>query len=369
MPALKEEVHKGLEEGIPIHFLTSPLGAEKKGSKVTLKCQKMELGPPDESGRPRPVPIKGSEFSTDYDAVMKAIGEEPDTAIMPKEFLTEKGRIKIDESTYALGKNVFAGGDFTSGPATVVAAIAAGRKAASSINRYLKGSEDEDHEPINQPGRLNAEYLNKTKRGEIEEKSVAARIKGLNIEEAGGLELEAVNLEANRCMNCGCVAVNPSDTAPALIVLNAKVVTTKRTIEAEKFFAVGIDKNTILDDDEIIKEVEIPEPAAGIKCAFTKFALRKSIDFPVLNCAAAIESAGGKVKSARICLNSVYGEPVRVTTAEQQITGKRVTEAMAGEAAKAGLAKAFPLLNNEYKIYVAKTLVKRAILACVRQTE
>ena len=239
MPALKEEVHKALEEGIPIHFLTSPLGAEKKGSKVTLKCQKMELGAPDESGRPRPVPIKGSDFSTDYDAVMKAIGEEPDTAIMPKEFLTEKGRIKIDESTYSLGKNVFAGGDFTTGPATVVAAIAAGRKAAGSINRYLKGPEDEEHEPINQPGRLNAEYLNKTKRSEIAEKSVKERIKGLNIEEAGSLELEAVNLEANRCMNCGCVAVNPSDTAPALIALNAKVVTTKRTIEAEKFFAVG----------------------------------------------------------------------------------------------------------------------------------
>ena len=104
----------------------------------------------------------------------------------------------------------------------------------------------------------------------------------------------------------------------------------------------GIDKNTILDDDEIIKEVEIPEPAAGIKCAFTKFALRKSIDFPVLNCAAAIESAGGKVKSARICLNSVYGRADkghRGRAADQRQEGNRSDGRRSGQG---GVSRGFP---------------------------
>ena len=86
------------------------------------------------------MPIEGSEFTTEFDAVMKAIGEEPDTSIIPGEFLDKTGRLKVDASTYSLGKNVFAGGDFVTGPATVVAAIAAGRKAASSIDRYLGGT-------------------------------------------------------------------------------------------------------------------------------------------------------------------------------------------------------------------------------------
>ena len=370
MPALKDEVQKTEEEGIKIQFLTLPVEAEKKGNKIALKCQKMELGSVDASGRPRPIAIKGSVYVTIYDAVVTAIGEEPDTSIIPQEFIGEKGRIRIEESTYYIGKNLFAGGDFVTGPSTVVAAIAAGRKAAASINRYLKGPEvkldgkDSECGCTGLAEKFNSQFLKPAERNKIPELPVEDRLKGLNIEEAGGLDLSSVRDEANRCLNCSCVAVNPSDTAPALIALNAKVITTKRAIEAEKFFATGIDKSTILDEDEIVKEIEIPAPASGTKSIFTKFALRKSIDFPVVNCAAAIESDHGVVKSARICLNSVYNEPIRVTGAEQMILGKTVDESIAENAAKAGLADALPLVNNQYKIYIAKTLVKRAILAC-----
>ncbi|NVM23350.1 MAG: FAD binding domain-containing protein [Desulfobacterales bacterium] len=159
----------------------------------------------------------------------------------------------------------------------------------------------------------------------------------------------------------GCFAVNPSDTVPALVALNAKVVTSKRTVAIEEFMTSDGTKTTILDDDEIVTEIRVPEPAAGTKSAFIKFALRSSIDFPIVNCAAAIN--GG---AARICLNAVYNNPYRATAAEEAIAGKSIDEANAEAAGEAAVkdATAIPGGNNKYKVQIAKTLVKRAILAC-----
>lgn len=368
MPAVKEEVNKAEEEGIKIQFLTLPVEASKKDSKIVLKCVRMRLGPLDETGRPRPVPIKGSEFTIEFDAIMKAVGEEPDTSNIPGEFLDEMGRLKVDVSTHSLGKNVFAGGDFVTGPSTVVAAIAAGRRAASSIDQYLGGTGtqcgEKDSEAVKLPEKFNSSYLKKTNRVDIPELPVSERIKSIDIEDGSSLGLSAVETEANRCFNCGCVAVNSSDIAPALIALDAKIKTTRRIIEAEKFFTVEGDKTTVLDDDEIVTEIEVPTPSAGTRSTFTKFALRKSIDFPIVSCAAAIKSEKAVVKAARICLNAVYNTPYRATKAEEYIRGKSINDSTAEVAANAIVTDTCPLINNGYKIQIAKTLVKRAILAC-----
>jgi len=158
-----------------------------------------------------------------------------------------------------------------------------------------------------------------------------------------------------------CLAVHPSDTAPALIALNAKVITDKRTIEAEKFFDVKQPGNTVLAADEIIKEIQIPTPPAGAKSAFLKFAIRKSIDFPIVNCAVMV---GGL--EPRICLNAVAPKPYRATKAEAAIAGKAINEANAEAAGAAAVADAssFPPAA-QFKKQIAKTLVKRALLAAV----
>ncbi len=368
MPALKDEVEKAEQEGIKIEYLTLPVEAAKKDNKVVLKCTRMKLGEPDESGRPRPVPIQGSEFSAEYDLVMKAIGESADNSILPAAFQNSEKWLKTGKVDYLVGKNVFAGGDFVTGPATVVEAIAAGRKAARAMAELLSDKETAAVETIKQsdraPGTFNCAYLQKTKRAEAPEISAGERTKGLNIEEVGTLDKGAVETEANRCFNCGCVAVNSSDLAPVLVASDANIRTTKRLIPAGEFFTAGVDRTTILDDDEIVMEVEVPRPVEGTKFDFTKFAIRKSIDFPIVNCAAAITSENGKVKSARICLNSVYNIPVRVTKAEEYIAGKTIDEETAEAAAEAGMSEALPVINNRYKIQIARTLVKRAILAC-----
>jgi xanthine dehydrogenase YagS FAD-binding subunit len=158
-----------------------------------------------------------------------------------------------------------------------------------------------------------------------------------------------------------CLAVNPSDTAPALVALNAKIKTNKRLIEAETFWDMTVPGSTILAADEIVTEIQIPTPAAGCKSAFIKFAIRKSIDFPIVNCAAMIGNG-----DARICLNAVYNKPYRALKAEEAIKGKKIDEANADAAGAAAVAaaKALPGDRNKWKIPIAKTMVKRAILAC-----
>ena len=162
----------------------------------------------------------------------------------------------------------------------------------------------------------------------------------------------------------GCVAVHPSDTAPALIALDASIRTSKRTIKAENFFRVDVSKTTVLDDDEIVTEVQIPTPPKNAKSAFLKFALRKSIDFPIVNCAVMIASSKGKVEKARICLNAVYVTPFRATKAEEAMIGKALNEANAEAAGNAAIEGARPLKDNGYMVQIAKVLVKRAILTC-----
>jgi xanthine dehydrogenase YagS FAD-binding subunit len=158
-----------------------------------------------------------------------------------------------------------------------------------------------------------------------------------------------------------CMAVNPGDTAPALVALNAKIKTNRRLIEAQEFWDMAVPGSTILATDEIVTEIQVPAPAKGIKSSFIKFAIRKSIDFPIVNCAAMI--GGGE---ARICLNAVHNRPYRALRSEELIRGRSISEDSADAAGAAAVAdaRALPGDRNKWKIQIARTMVKRAILAC-----
>jgi CO/xanthine dehydrogenase FAD-binding subunit len=152
--------------------------------------------------------------------------------------------------------------------------------------------------------------------------------------------------------------------APALIALNGKLKTSNRTIRAEDFFEVGVTRTIVLDSDEILIEIDIPKPEIDSKSAFLKFAIRKSIDFPIVNCAAMIRRKGDKVKEARICLNAVYVIPYRAKNAEEMILGKEISEENAEAAGDAVVADAKPLKDNGYMVHIARALIKRTLLAC-----
>jgi len=140
MPASREEIDDALAEGVQIHFLTAPSRIISQDGKVELECIRMELGAMDTSGRRRPEPIKGSEFTISFDTIIAAIGQHPE---IPRQFDLATGQanvIQVDPDTLATSrKGVFAGGDAVTGPASVIKAIAAGRRAASSIDKLLGG--------------------------------------------------------------------------------------------------------------------------------------------------------------------------------------------------------------------------------------
>ena len=160
----------------------------------------------------------------------------------------------------------------------------------------------------------------------------------------------------------GCIAVHPSDTAPALVALDARILTSRRIVSANSFFRVDECKTTILDDDEIVTEIQFPSPVG--KSAFAKFALRKAIDFPIVNGAAMIGLANGIVTSASICLNAVYVIPYLATLAAQSLIGKPLDETTAQSAADAAVSSARPRHHNQYMVEVARALVKKIVLAC-----
>jgi len=139
MPADPAEVDQALEEGIEILFLMAPTGIKRENGQLVITCVRMELGEPDPSGRRRPVPVKGSEFSEGFETLITAIGQAPQ---MPDDFRVRIGRgstIQVDPVTLTTNRRgVFAGGDAVTGPATVTQALAAGKLAASRIDDYLQ---------------------------------------------------------------------------------------------------------------------------------------------------------------------------------------------------------------------------------------
>ena len=143
LPARKEEVHHAKEEGIDFQMLTNPVEilADENGWVRALKCIRMELGEPDESGRRSPVPIPGSEFEIPTETVIMALGTAPNPLIVKTTNgleATRRGGLVADEDGRTTREGIFAGGDAVTGAATVILAMGAGRKAAKAIDEYLK---------------------------------------------------------------------------------------------------------------------------------------------------------------------------------------------------------------------------------------
>jgi xanthine dehydrogenase YagS FAD-binding subunit len=159
----------------------------------------------------------------------------------------------------------------------------------------------------------------------------------------------------------GCLAVNPSDIAVALVALDALIVTTKRTVAAEIFFKATAMTSTILESDELITEIQIPRLPGKTRHTYEKFILRKPVDFAVVSVASVLTMENNLCKDARIVLGAVAPDPLRARNAEDVIKGRAIDEHVAAEASEQALAGAKPLKMNNHKVEIAKVLVRRAI--------
>ena len=144
MPALREEIEDAILEGVDIRYLVAPMEIQGDGRVRAVRCQEMELGPADESGRRRPVPKPGSEQVFPADHVIVAVGQAPelDFASSDGRLVVTKGKVSVDPVTQKAGDGIFMGGDAATGPATIIEAIAAGQRAAQAIDVFLGGKGD-----------------------------------------------------------------------------------------------------------------------------------------------------------------------------------------------------------------------------------
>ena len=165
-----------------------------------------------------------------------------------------------------------------------------------------------------------------------------------------------------------CVAVSPSDTAPALIALDAKFVIrnskAERVVEAEDFFIgpkVDIKRMTVLQPGDILTTIRIPATWAGARFYFEKVADRDAWDFALVNVASAMIVEGGSIKQARIVLGGVAARPWRLKPVEDSLRGERVSEESAELAGQTAIWGAKPLNYNHYKVLLMRNLVKRSV--------
>ena len=205
MPAIDEEIEEAQEEGVKLEYLAAPIGFNKNGNRITgMKCIRMELGEPDDSGRRRPVPIEGSEFEVAATAVIPAISQAPDFTGF-ESLIEGRDWLQVDQhgvSTKVDG--VYAGGDAVS-LALVTTAIGQGRRAAESIDLKFRGQErpEEEEMPVIKTDRLRLDHHEKCDPAVGTKLPPEERLAGMETEVNLPMSQEQIIAETRRCMSCG----------------------------------------------------------------------------------------------------------------------------------------------------------------------
>jgi 2-oxoacid:acceptor oxidoreductase gamma subunit (pyruvate/2-ketoisovalerate family) len=205
MPAIAEEVDEALEEGIELEQLAAPVELDASAGGRSLLCRRMGLGEPDESGRPRPVPLEGDDacMSIDCDRLILALGQSPDLSVLPTGTRMHDGRVFRGDTDL----RIFASGDFATAAGTVTAAVGSGRQAAARVDAGLRGvaASFEAAGPVAGPETLafdrfphSAQHMSALLDAEERRRSFAEVRLGM----MGGPR-DAVAAEAERCLSCG----------------------------------------------------------------------------------------------------------------------------------------------------------------------
>ncbi|MEJ2722029.1 MAG: FAD-dependent oxidoreductase, partial [bacterium] len=205
MPAIDEEIDGAIEEGINIEFLAAPAEIYTNDGVATgMKCQRMELGEPDSSGRRRPVPIEGDTYDLDFTCLIAAVSQEPNFSGFDS-LVEGKDWVKVDEKFKTKLDNVYSGGDNTN-LGLVIDAIAHGRVAAMAIDEMITGKTMEPSvngaEPI-RTDRMKLSYYKEAQRVPYKELPVEDRLTEMHAEIVSTYSQEEATTEAQRCMSCG----------------------------------------------------------------------------------------------------------------------------------------------------------------------
>jgi len=204
MPAIDEEIVGAEEEGVRIDLLAAPIEIYSDGNRATgMKCQRMELGEPDDSGRRRPVPIEGDTYDLEFSTLVTAISQAPDFTGFD-EFIEGRDWFKVDEKFKTKVENAFAGGDNVN-LGLVIDAIYHGRRAAEAIHEQLSGETMpvEPKGPAIHYDKIVGTFYEEKEKAKVQEMAVDERLKNLTAEIATTLPADIIAAEAGRCMSCG----------------------------------------------------------------------------------------------------------------------------------------------------------------------
>ena len=202
--------------------------------------------------------------------------------------------------------------------------------------------------------------IKKTERVQLPE--LAAENRTLTKEDAASLTMDEAAEEANRCMNCGCYSVNASDISPVLVAFNGKVITNKKEIAARDFFTTKLKAYDMLEQDELVVSVEIPD-MTGYITGYEKMRIRESIDFALVSIAYAYKLVNEKITEASLVLGGVAPVPVKLVEVEELIVGKAPSEELAREAGRLAIKNAIPMSMNRYKVNTVEAIVARLVAA------
>lgn len=367
MPATSEEVERAKEEGIEIFngWGLKEVVTDTDGKVTGLKSMRC-VSVFDEKGRFSPDYDEADTKIFDAKTVILAIGQKVDLSFLDEKFSdqlkTGRGLFNVDEETYQTkNEKIYAGGDAVTGPNIAIRAIKAGVAAAKAMNHKL-GSTTVSKTEANGFLHFDAQGVMKQEGMKQEELAVAERT--LVDEDSKSLSKEQALEESKRCINCGCLAVNPSDIAPVLFALDAVIKTNERSIRATDFFGHTPLINKVLHKGEVVTEIEVPA-CDDYKTSYKKLRLRNAIDFAIISLATAYKVEDGVVKDARIVFGGVAPVPYRMIEAERFVVGKQVCKEMAEETAELVVANTLCLKDNTYKAQQIKAYIKESLLELV----
>ena len=355
MPASPEEIERAKEEGIQIMPSWGVKCAIREGDKVTGMELKRCTSVFDENHRFSPAYDENETIVVNADAILMAAGQQVDLSFLKEDYdiAVERGRFAVadDDTQKTSRKDVYAGGDAVSGPSTVISSIRQGRNAAEAINEDLGIAR-----PVyKHDGFLKFDPVFETMKTGVKDITLPVPERAIDKEDTSTISKEAAEEEACRCMNCGCYSVNASDISPALLLLDADIVTTEKTIKADEFFTSCLDVKDQLKPGELVKEIVI-KPEADTITHYEKFRIRKSLDFAIVSLATSYKKGGTDIK---MVLGGVAPVPVRLTEVEEFLSGKKLTEDVINEAAELAVKDALPIRTNVYKVQEVRVMVKR----------
>ncbi len=362
MPADESEIKMAEEEGVEIYngWGLGRIVSDENGHVQGLEAKRC-LSVRDEKGRFNPTYDEEDTMIVNSDFIILATGQKVDTSFLGEklgsQLKTERGLIDADsDSGKTREKGYYAGGDAVTGPNLAIRAIRAGRIAAHTMNRDL-GGKSAFEEFKEKYTHFNVEGVEETKQNKLYEKPVEER--SLTGEDRSSLDHETTLKEAKRCLHCACYAVNASDITPVLVMLDAKIITTEREISAKELFTTKLTVQQVLHSGELVTEIQIPKKLGEMH--YDKTRVRDAIDFAIVSLANRIKVENGICQEADLVFGGVAPVPYVLPKVSQYLIGKKLDREVAKEAARIALEDATPMSHNEYKVFMAKDSIYKAV--------